>query len=333
MQALMQAFMQALMQWFWETAKTGVSHDWDAINVLKVLEGVSVMSDHYFNPDLSLDVENLFLGLAWLGEATTMQIHRLWRPHSSLKYTRKLLVELKQHRWIKSRVWTIPRRADGIPIRIANAWSLTRRAELWLRDHVQWPLKYIRPRHPRTMTHDLMTSELVTRIIELGREAGLGNLYLEREVRLDQQRRRPIMDGFVMLRLGNAYGQDRRVPWTNDPRAPGEQRRRYAIENDRNSEPFNVIYMKAISYQMTGTPQWFERYGGLFPLVLWLVPHEPRAELVMRAWQEAWPGGKWLITTDERLQQDRWTEYHAGVIRERGLFRTPRRSAEEEGRS
>lgn len=212
---------------------------------------------------------------------------------------------------------------------MANAWSLTRRSELWLREHVQWPLKYVRPRHPRTMTHDLMTSELVMRMIELGREAGLGNLYLEREVRLDQQRRRPIMDGFVALRLGNAYGQDRRVPWTNDPRAPGEQRRRYAIENDRNSEPFNVIYMKAISYQMTGTPQWGERYGGLFPLVLWLVPHEPRAELVMRAWQAAWPGGKWLITTDERLQQDRWTEYHAGTVRERGLFRTPRRSAEE----
>ena len=43
----------------------------------------------------------------------------------------------------------------------------------------------------------------------------------------------------------------------------------------------------------------------------------------MRAWQEAWPSGKWLITTDERLQQDRWTEYNAGTVRERGLFRTP----------
>jgi hypothetical protein len=279
----------------------------------------------YFNPDLRLDVENLLLGLAWLGEATTMQIHRLWRPRGNLIHTRRILHDLREHGWIKSRLWTLPRRVDGLPIRIGNAWSLTRRSELWLREHVQWPLKHLRPRHPRTMTHDLMTSELVTRIIELGREAGMGNLYLEREVRLDQQRRRPVMDALIILRLGNAYDQTRRVPWTNDPRAPGEQRRRYAVENDRNSEPYNVIYMKAISYQLTGTPQWAVRYGGLYPLVLWLVPHERRAELVMRAWQEAWPGGKWLITTDERLQEDRWTEYHAGVIRERGLFRTPSR--------
>ena len=62
----------------------------------------------------------------------------------------------------------------------------------------------------------------------------------------------------------------------------------------------------------------------MFPVVLWLVPHERRADLVMRAWQEAWPSGKWLITTDERLQQDRWTEYYAGQVRERGLFRTGR---------
>lgn len=167
-----------------------------------------------------------------------------------------------------------------------------------------------------------MTSQLVMRIIELARPAGMGNLYLEREVLLDQQRKRPIMDGFIALRLGNPYNQDRRVPWSNDPRAPGEQRRRYALENDRKSKAYNVIFTKAISYQLTGTPQWFERYGGLFPLVLWLVPDEARAALVMRAWQEAWPGGKWLITTDARLEEDRWTEYHAGQIRERGLFVT-----------
>ena len=280
------------------------------------------MQPPYLNPDLTLDMENLLLGLAWLGEATTMQIHRLWRPHGNLTYTRYLLHDLKTRGWIRARVWTQPRRVDGIPIRLGNAWSLMRRAERWLRDKGQWPLKYVRPRDARTMNHDLMTSELVARMIELARPAGLGNLYLEREVRLDQRRRRPIMDGFVALRLGNAFNQDQRVPWANDPRAPGEERRRYAIENDRNTEPFNVIYGKAISYQLTGTPEWFARYGGLFPLVLWLVPDERRADLVMRAWSEAWPDGKWLITTDERLKEDRWTEFYAGRVRERGLFST-----------
>lgn len=37
------------------------------------------MTHTSFNPDLGLDLENLLLGLAWLGEATTQQIHRLWR--------------------------------------------------------------------------------------------------------------------------------------------------------------------------------------------------------------------------------------------------------------
>ena len=62
----------------------------------------------YLNPDLSLVLENVLLGLAWLGEATTDQIHRLWRPDGNLQQTRRILHDLKVQGWITSRLWTQP---------------------------------------------------------------------------------------------------------------------------------------------------------------------------------------------------------------------------------
>ena len=34
----------------------------------------------------------------------------------------------------------------------------------------------------------------------------------------------------------------------------------------------------------------------------------------------AWPDGKWLLTTDDWLQQDRWLMYFKGTVSERALF-------------
>lgn len=85
LQALREALLQGLFYslfyvLFCPFGKTHGLHDWDGLETLKVLKENAVMTAEYLNSDLSLDVENLFLGLAWLGEATTMQIHRLWRP-------------------------------------------------------------------------------------------------------------------------------------------------------------------------------------------------------------------------------------------------------------
>jgi hypothetical protein len=83
--------------------------------------------------------------------------------------------------------------------------------------------------------------------------------------------------------------------------------------------PLSVIAGKAQAYQQAGTPQWVRRYGP-FPLPLWLVPDERRLNAILETWRGEWPVGKWLLTTDEWLQHDRWIEYDAGTTRERGLL-------------
>jgi hypothetical protein len=166
----------------------------------------------------------------------------------------------------------------------------------------------------------MMTSELIVRMVELGRTAGLSGLYVEREVRLDPCQRRPIMDALIMVTLGGDFAHHDRVPWTRDPTLDGERRFRYALENDRDSEPLNVIAGKAGAYAQAGTPEWAGRYGR-FPTPLWLVPSETRLHAVLRVWRAVWPVGRWLMTTDAWLRGDTWIDYDNGHVHERGLFR------------
>jgi hypothetical protein len=209
-------------------------------------------------------------------------------------------------------------------------WALTPRGRELLAHHELLPPRLFLPRARRTLPHDAMTSEIVTRLIELARPAGLSGVYIEREVRIDPARPRPVMDAIMILRTGGGYDHDDLVPWTRDPLVSGERRRRYAIENDRDSEAVSVIIGKAQSYQSALTRDWQARYGGL-PIPLWVVPHERRLNAVMDAWRAHWPQGKWLMTTDDDLPRDRWREYYADTVRERELFdRDTRESRESE---
>jgi hypothetical protein len=279
----------------------------------------------------TVDTWNLLLGLAWFGAASTVQIGRLWRPGQSSKAVRGLLSELcedglvERHLWAKwdSRYQT-PRRQDAL-------WSLTRRGLYLVKDSDQFPPEYKGPRTRKLFDHDSRTVDVVTRIIELAREAQhdkqqtFSGIYLEREIRLDPERRRPLMDALIILTIGGEATREHRVPWSRDPTIGDEQRIRYALENDRDSEPLSVIAGKARAYQHAGTQAWVRRYGR-FPLPIWLVPDEARLQNVMHTWQREWPVGKWLLTTDDWLGGDYWIEYDNGAIRERGLFyRTGRR--------
>ncbi|GAB4211943.1 MAG: hypothetical protein OHK0022_47130 [Roseiflexaceae bacterium] len=38
-------------------------------------------------------------------------------------------------------------------------------------------------------------------------------------------------------------------------------------------------------------------------------------------WAGAWPGGRWLMTTNAGLQRDQWIEYHNGQVATQPLFR------------
>jgi hypothetical protein len=277
---------------------------------------------------ISIDVENLLLGLAWMGEASTNQIQRLWMQDYAYStvctYLRRLLADqlVTRRRWAVPRIKKGDRRAGTIkaPCQQPVLWGLGEQGHKLIADHEAFPPKLLNPRHRTLLDHDTQTYELITRIVELGRPAKLSGLYIEREVRLDPPHPRPIMDALILVRTGGAYDRTNAVPWTKDPYVCGEKRRRYAIENDRGSEALSILAGKARAYKAAGTNNWLTVYGRPFPIPLILVPGEARLRGIMEVWKGAWPEGKWLITTDAWLQQDRWMMYFKGDTRERRLF-------------
>ncbi len=283
----------------------------------------------------TVDVHNLLLGLAWFGSASTRHIGRLWLPEHRRTAVWALLTELREEGYIERRLWADWAERRATPVRRDALWSLSRKGLALVRDADQFPPEYKGARPRRMFPHDSQTSEAVVRLIELIRDAQragqttLSGVYLEREIRLDPTRRRPVMDALVILTYGGEPTPDHLVPWSRDPTLQGEQRVRYALENDRASEPLSVIAGKAHAYQQAGTAQWVRRYGP-FPLPLWLVPDERRFHAILETWRREWPVGKWLLTTDAWLQHDRWIEYDAGTTRERGLFALRAHSNKEE---
>jgi len=285
--------------------------------------------------DIGNDGRNLLLGLAWVGKATTEQIHRLWFPDYSSTGIRKHLRRLAAQGYVSSTMWARVQKKAGRnerrapPRRQSTLWALTNKGHALIREHDQYPPSVPTDRGRRMYEHDTMTTEILVRILELGRAGANGSpvisgIYVEHEVRLDPANRRPIIDALLILRGGASdalvcYDELDMVPWTRDPRTPDERVRRYAIENDRNSEPISVIRGKAEASMAASTEGWKERYGGL-PIVLWLVPTERRLQAILQAWREVWPGGFWLMTTDDWLADDRWLEYRSGTVRERTLF-------------
>lgn len=199
---------------------------------------------------------------------------------------------------------------------------MTRAGLALIRSDVRFPPSYLGPRARRSVPHDTITTAFIVRVVELQRatRAGLSGLYVEREVQLDPPHRRPIMDALIKVTRGGEQPTAFALPWTNDPTYGAESRTRYALENDRDSEPFSVIAGKADAYRSAGTPQWVKRNGD-FPIPIWLAPSEHRLRAIATAWASRWPQGKWLLTTDAWLAGDYFIEYDGGQQRTRGLFR------------
>jgi hypothetical protein len=104
------------------------------------------------------------------------------------------------------------------------------------------------------------------------------------------------------------------VPWKSRPPQPGEGVRLYAIEMDRDTEESVIIHDKATNYgRVRSDPSFYQRYGGMFPTVLIVVPQQRRLQNWHAGWVRNWPTGTWLITTDADLQRDQWLHYRNGI--------------------
>lgn len=274
------------------------------------------------------DIENVLLGLAWMGEASTDQVRRLWMPDAAERTVQAMLRQLLADELVTRRRWSMPRTRAGRggtyeprgPIRQPYLWGLGERGRRLIAEHDAFPPKLLEPRHRALLEHDTMTYELITRVIELARPARLSGVYVEREVRLDPPHPRPIMDALILVRTGGVYDRADAVPWTRDPHVQGERRRRYAVENDRGSEALSILAGKAQAYRRAGTSAWLSIYGRPFPVPIVLVPGEARLRSILEVWRGSWPEGKWLMTTDAWLAHDRWLMYFKGQTRERRLF-------------
>lgn len=287
-----------------------------------------------FLPGRYVDATNLLLGLAYLGEASTEQVRRLWLPEDGLRYAQQVLGELRQEGLLRRRDWAIKQcralPADGgakgqrsaqqlVTLRQPGMWSLTERGLAAIKELEAFPPVYMPPRARRLLVHDWMTTEILVVMLERAREAGMSGVYIGREVQLNPPSRRPFMDALVIIRVDGQPARPATVPWTTATRVKGEQRRRYALENDRDTEELSELIAKCKGYRRASTPQWVEQYGA-FPVPILVVPTLRRLQTVMNAWIQHWEDGKWLITTDAFLHDDRWFEYNAGKQRERALF-------------
>jgi len=116
---------------------------------------------------------HLLIGLSWLGEASAAQIRRVWFSSYTASGVGYRLRLLKQQGLLAVRYLYGGSADDKFPRRIAATWSLTSAGYALIAEHAQAASAYLPPRHPILLDEDIATSEVITRIIELGRSVGM----------------------------------------------------------------------------------------------------------------------------------------------------------------
>lgn len=258
--------------------------------------------------------------LAWCAPLTADQLRRMIAPAMrTKKFHDRVLHRLSTAGLIESFFHYLPgvARAGGgrrPPQRVGLIWQLTKAGFATIATNDTAPLAPTIVRES-VVRHDLMLSEVVTRIIEWTRPI-LSSIYIEQEERLDMQRRRPIADAMLVVRYDPNRILPGIIPWKNMPPAPDEAVRLYAIEIDRGTEEYSVTDEKATNYRRVRTdPTFYERYGRMFPMLLITVPTTTRLQRWHAGWKERWPDGAWLITTEASLARNEWVAYHQGQER------------------
>lgn len=257
--------------------------------------------------------------LAWCAPLTADQLRRMVAPAMLTdNFRKRVLKRLVAANLIESFYHYLP----GVmqsgrqlpPQRVGRVWQLTKAGFATIAADDKAPRAPAIVRES-VVRHDLVLSEVVTRIIEWTRPI-LSSLYLEQEERLDIQRRRPIADAMLVVRYDPSMVLPGIIPWKSMLPDPDEKARLYAIEIDRGTEEYRVTDEKAVNYRRVRTdPTFYERYGRLFPMLLITVPTTARLQRWHAGWKERWPDGAWLITTEAGLARDEWFAHDRGQER------------------
>jgi hypothetical protein len=257
--------------------------------------------------------------LAWVAPLTADQLRRMVAPAMLTdNFRRRVLARLVAANLIESFYHYIPGSARignrRLPQRVGRIWSLTKAGFATVAADDKAPRAPAIVRET-VVRHDLVLSEVVTRIIEWTRPI-LSSIYIEQEERLDTQRRRPIADAMLVVRYDPNGILPGIIPWKSMLPTPDEHARLYAIEIDRGTEEYRVTDEKAVNYRrVRSDPTFYERYGRGFPMVLITVPTTARLQRWHAGWKERWPDGAWLITTEASLARDEWFAHDRGQER------------------
>lgn len=263
----------------------------------------------------SVDVSNLLLGLAWLGELDRLQIQRLWFAGKSVSTVEKTLARLHKEGFIARRSGSVRDEQRGVTVPQLARWSLTPAGHKEVKTSDQYPAQPAVPCKPHLLAHDARNTEVIVRLIELGRRSELSGISVAHELPLNPTQRRPVCDALVVMQFGS-FDRPNLVPWSSGPVVTGEGRMRFAIEADNNTEPLSVLASKADPYRkLVGShawARWWAEQHGPLPVPLWVAPTWMRARAIHREWKRAWPAGEWLVTSDEGLAQNELLSWRDG---------------------
>ena len=142
---------------------------------------------------------------------------------------------------------------------------------------------------------------------------------VRREASLVQSAQKPKPDALIIVRqLPGHVPRPSGVPWTVGKPQPGEQSTWLALEADNDTEDRQTIISKALVYRDTW--QLWQQHGRTLPRICWVAPTARRRDQIHRWWQAVWPDGTWLLATVDEVQQDCWTKFERGQVREHDLF-------------
>jgi hypothetical protein len=260
-----------------------------------------------------VDLETL-VALAWAAPLLSPHLRTVATPGMDQSNFHKRLLRLQKIGYVDGGMW-YRKDAQRLPRRGGRFWGLTPKGA----QEVPEDRRPDRPAVVRQslLDHDLVVSDLLTALLDRGRQA-IGGLTLVREVRLDRAQPKPKCDAVVVLRSGPTVDA---VPWVSRMAPTGDDRLRgWAVEVDRRTERLPVIREKALAYKRVwNDPAFYERYGRM-PVPLWIVPDQDRANQIMQAWHSVWPEGRWYVTTDAALPALRCVEWNVGQQRTVGLL-------------